>query len=393
MTEGYLLDWLNLVVRWVHVITAVAWIGASFYFNWLLNRLLPSADGDPEVVGELWAIHAGGFFRVQKRSMPAGSLPEPLHWFKWEAYWTWISGISLLMLIYYVGAEQYLIDPAVMDLSPAAAIAIGLAVIIVGTSAYDYAWRSRLADHPGRLTFVCCVALALVVFGLCQVFSGRGAYMHAGALLGTIMVANVAHVIMPSQRQMVAATLSGDPQDPALARAAGLRSLHNNYLTLPVVFVMFSAHYPGTYGHAWNWLVLLALFAVGAVVRHYFNVRARRGNWSPAWQLVVGALGMMVIVLFAMPRAAELGEVPPAAEVERILVARCAGCHAAKPTQPGFAVAPKGVLLETLAQARAQAPLVHAQSVATRVMPVGNLTGMTDEERKRLGAWIAAGAP
>jgi uncharacterized membrane protein len=394
MTDGYALDWINLVVRWVHVITAIAWVGASFYFNWLLNRLLPPEDGDPKVAGQLWALHAGGFFHIQKRNMPSGSLPEPMHWFKWEAYWTWISGMALLMLMYYVGAERYLIDPAVADLSPAMAIGIGVGTLVVGTAAYDYAWRSPLKERSQLLTIACCIVLVIVVWALCQVFSGRGAYMHAGALLGTIMVANVAHVIMPSQRQLVDAATRGDKPDPELGRAAGLRSLHNNYLTLPVVFVMISAHYPGTYGHAYNWLILLGIFAVGAVVRHYFNVRSKVGNFAPAWLLGVGVIGVAVIAAAAMPRTGAVdGDVPPAIEIASIIANRCTGCHASRPTYPGFAAPPKGVVIETLAHARAQAPLIYAQAVATNVMPLGNLTGMTGQERQRLGAWIAAGAP
>ena len=207
------------------------------------------------------------------------------------------------------------------------------------------------------------------------------------------MVANVARVIMPSQRQLVAATERGEPQDASLARAAGLRSLHNNYITLPVVFVMISSHYPSTYGHAQNWLVLLGLFAVGALVRHYFNIRVRLGNYKPAWMLGVALVLMGVIALFAAPRGGTLGEVPTVQAVTTILQRRCAGCHADNPTYPGFAAPPKGVVIETIAQAQRLAPLIHAQSVATKIMPPGNLTQMTDEERKQLGAWIAAGTP
>lgn len=393
MIESYILDWLNLVIRWVHVITGIAWVGASFYFVWLLNRLLPDENGDTKVAGQLWALHAGGFFHVQKRNIEPGALPTPLHWFKWEAYWTWVSGFALLVLIYYVGAERYLIDPAVSDISASWAIALGLGVLAGGWLLYDLAWRSPLADRPRLLTILCCIALALLAWGLCQVFSGRGAFIHVGALLGTIMVANVARVIMPSQRQLVAATERGEPQDASLARAAGLRSLHNNYITLPVVFVMISSHYPSTYGHASNWLVLLGLFAVGALVRHYFNIRVRLGNYKPAWMLGVALVLMGVIAWFAAPRGGNLSEVPSVHVVSTILQQHCAGCHADNPTYPGFTAPPKGVVIETIAQAQRLAPSIHAQSVATKIMPLGNLTQMTDEERKQLGAWIAAGTP
>lgn len=393
MVEAYILDWLNLVVRWVHIITAVAWVGASFYFNWLLNRLTAPADGNSNVAGELWALHAGGFFLVQKRNLAPGVLPDPLHWFKWEAYWTWISGFALLVLVYYVGADRYLIDPNVSDISSGWAIVLGLAVLAFGWKAYDVAWRSTLANNPNLLTIVCCLVLVAITFGLTQVFSGRGAYMHVGALLGTIMVANVAEVIMPSQRQMVEASLRGEPQDQSLARAAGLRSLHNNYITLPVIFVMVSAHYPSTYGHEWNWLILIGLFAASAFIRHYFNVRAKVGNSSPAWMLVVGAIGIGVVAALSVPSTLSGVDVPTAAQVETIVKTRCAQCHSAKPTQPGFVAPPKGLVLETSAQVRAQGPIIHAQTVATKTMPLGNLTGMTDDERAILGAWLNAGAP
>ncbi len=262
-------EWLDLVVRWAHVVTGIAWIGASFYFNWLLNRLIPPEEDDERVLGELWAIHAGGFFRVQKRNLPPGRVPEPLHWFKWEAYWTWITGFALLVIVYYVGAGAHLIDPGVADIGPGAAIAIGVGALVVSWFVYDLLWRSPLAGTGWIAAAVSFALLTGVAWGLSQVFSGRGAYIHVGAILGTLMAGNVLRVIMPAQRELVAAAEQGREHDAALTAFAEQRSLHNNYMTLPVLFVMVSNHFPTTYGHAFNWAVLAALLLAGAGVRHY----------------------------------------------------------------------------------------------------------------------------
>ena len=384
------LDWLNLGLRWLHVVVAVAWIGASFYFNWLLNRLTAPAEPDEYVQGELWALHAGGFFRIQKRTMPAGQLPEPLHWFKWEAYWTWISGFALLVSMYYVHADRYLIDPTVAELSQLQAVGIGLATLFLGTGIYDGLWRSKLARNPRFLSCACCLLMALVAFGLTLVFSGRGAFMHVGALIGTIMVANVAHVIMPSQRQLVAATLAGKSPDLALAQSAGLRSLHNNYLTLPVIFVMISSHYPATFGHFLNWVVLLALFACSALIRHFFNVRWARGNTRNAWLLIAGVVGFVCVAGGSLPRVESDGVAIPFAQVESVIQQRCVQCHAAKTTL--VPSAGKGVLLETAEQIETHASAIYMQSAVGRAMPLGNLTKMTDGERQLIAAWYVTRA-
>jgi len=388
-------EWLGLVVRWVHVITGIAWIGASFYFNWLLNRLLPPPPDERLATGELWAIHAGGFFKVQKRRIPPGELPEPLHWFKWEAYWTWISGFALLVLVYYLGASAYLIDPSVADISPATAIGIGLASLVVSWLVYDLLWSSRLAAERPRISTALSLALlALLTWGLGEIFSGRGAYIHVGAVIGTLMVGNVFRVIMPAQRQLVAATHSGGEQDAALAANAERRSLHNNYMTLPVLFIMVSNHYPGSYAHEHAWLVLLALFAAGTLARHYFNVRQRVGNVAPAWMLVAAGAIVAGLAWLTTPRGAGEadGGAVAFAEVRPIIEARCVSCHAESPASEMFRAPPMGVVLETPEQIRAQAPAIEAQTVATQAMPLGNLTGMTPEERELLGRWIRAGA-
>jgi len=391
-------EWLGLAIRWIHVITGIAWIGASFYFNWLLNHLIAAREGEEKgeerVVGELWAVHAGGFFKVQKRTLPPGQLPDPLHWFKWEAYWTWISGFALLVLVYYAGASAYLIDPAVADIRPATAIAIGIGSLVGSWFVYDGLWRSPLAHNRALCSAISCLLLVGLAWGLSRVFSGRGAYIHVGAVLGTLMVGNVHRVIMPAQRQLVAATQSGAEQDRALTRQAELRSLHNNYLTLPVLFVMISNHYPMTYGYRWNWVVLLVLFAVGAAVRHYFNVRHRRGNLASAWLLVLPAAVVALLAWFTAPAALA----PDAAarkvsfaRVQAVIDRRCVTCHSAHPTSPLFTSPPKDVMFDTASQIAARAAQIRTQVVVTRAMPLGNLTHMTREERELVARWIDQG--
>jgi len=391
--DPVLKEWLDLVVRWVHVITGIAWIGASFYFNWLLNHLREPSGGERRTLGELWAVHGGGFFHVQKRSIPPGELPQPLHWFKWEAYWTWISGFVLLVLVYYVGADVYLLGDA--DIGAPAAIAIGLATLAGGWLVYDTVWRSPLARNPTLTTLLCFVLVVVLAWALNQVFSGRGAYMHVGALLGTLMVGNVFRVIMPAQRELVAATREGREQDRDLGAYAEQRSLHNNYMTLPVIFVMISNHYPATYAHQLNWLVLAVLFVAGTAVRHYFNIRHRRGNWRSAWLLAASAAGVAALAYLTAPSPGPGGpdaERVAFAEVQRVIERRCTSCHSARPSSEMFRTPPKGVTFDTPEQIRAQAPRIQMQTIATAAMPPGNLTGMTETERALLARWLEQGA-
>jgi uncharacterized membrane protein len=381
--EAYLLEWLTLAARWAHIVVGIAWIGASFYFIWLDNHLERAQD--PQFAGELYAIHGGGFYRAQKYALAPAELPKTLHWFKWEAYWTWITGFVLLVLVYYVNAEIYLIDPAVMKLSTAAAIGISLASLVLGLAVYEGLCRSPLGRNEGALAIVLLVLLSLAAWGLTKIFSGRGAFIHFGAILGTIMAANVAHVIIPGQRELVRAKQEGREPDPKYGLQGKQRSVHNTYFTLPVIFAMISNHHAMTYGHAWNWVVLIAMAIAGALIRLWF-VGRHKGR-APAWTLVVGLLSVAVAIALVAPRAQPGAAKVPFDEVKQVLDRRCLACHAEKPAFQGLAEAPKGVRLDTPERIEAQRMQIHQQTVLSRAMPPGNLTKMTDDERALVDRW------
>lgn len=406
--NAYVIDWLSLLGRWVHLITGIAWIGASFYFVWLDNHLLPPADeplSRKGVGGELWAVHGGGFYNAQKYRVAPQVLPASLHWFYWEAYSTLLSGFFLLGLLYYAQAEIYLIDPRVAPLSKPAAIAIGVGVIIGGWLIYDALCRSPLKHRAAWLAAVFALVFSAAAFALCRLFSGRGAFIEFGAMLGAIMVANVFFVIIPGQREMVRAKREGRDPDPEAGMRGKLRSVHNTYFTLPVLFTMISNHYAMTFGARYNWLVLIALCAAGVLIRVYFVARHKRhergGKTSP-WPALLGLLIVAATAAALAPKraptaaaaAAAAAESPAAhfADIQGIVANRCAPCHAAAPTQPGIAAAPKGVLLDSSAGLLANLRVIEPQ-VATRAMPIGNLTCMTDGERNQLLDWIRHGAP
>ena len=379
-------EWLNLALRWLHLVAGIAWIGSSFYFVWLDNHLSKPAEG--EASGEVWSVHGGGFYHKQKYQVAPAAMPGELHWFKWEAYFTWISGFSLLVLIYYVGAESYLIDPAKTALSPAQGIAIGLAAQALGWLVYDLLCRSPLRSSNlalGTFWFACLLWAAALLDSL---FNARAAYLHVGAMIGTVMVANVFFVIIPNQRKVVADLVAGRTPDPALGQTAKQRSLHNNYMTLPVLFIMISHHYPMTYGAERPWLVLALLGLTGVAVRHVFNLRGR--GQATGWAIVLAAALALASVSYV---TLEKGRVAPAparnltyADVEPILATHCAACHNVSPP-------PRGVALDSWEHASAASARIKAVAVDTRAMPLGNPTGMTPAERQRLGAWIAAGSP
>ena len=392
--DAYLTDWLNLLIRYLHVIAGIAWIGTSFYFVFLDNALeRPRERGDAEkgVHGELWAVHGGGFYHVQKHLVSPARLPEPLHWFKWEAYTTWLSGFALLVVLYYLNADTYLIDPAALISDEAAAIGASVGGLALAWVVYDVLCRAVKSELAVGVAIVGLTTLA--AWGAGELFSGRGAYIQVGSMLGTIMAANVLVVIIPAHWELVRAKQQERPPRVERGAEAKRRSVHNNYLTLPVVLTMISNHFPFLYGHEHAWLVLLALMLIGAWTRHFFNLR-RRGRTVWAIPVTAAAATLAVAIAIEPEEGGRAGAEPVAAsEAQAIVERRCTTCHSANPTSEQFTSAPGGVVLDTTEQIVARADAIRAQAVDSRAMPLGNATGMTDEERDRLGAWIAAGAP
>ncbi|MCB1755058.1 MAG: urate hydroxylase PuuD [Gammaproteobacteria bacterium] len=397
--EAYIIEWLNMLGRWVHMITGIAWIGASFYFVWLDNHLQTpkeAADSEKGVGGEVWSVHGGGFYHAQKYKLAPPAMPDHLHWFKWEAYTTWITGMFMLALIYWYTAEIYLIDPNVAALSKPVAIVIGIATLVLGWVVYDRLCKSKLGEDEKKLAVALFVFVVIVAFVLTRLFSGRGAYIHFGAMLGTIMVANVFFVIMPGQRALVGAASEGRAPDAIHGITAKQRSVHNTYFTLPVLFVMISNHYAMTYGSYWNWLILIAISLAGALIRVYF-VQRHFGKASLA-PVIVAALILLAVSFAFAPRMSASGgagnksAAEVFADVQSIVVQRCSSCHAAAPSQPGFTAPPKGVIFDSPESIVMQAALIHQQTVVSKVMPIGNLTQMTDGERGVIEQWFLAGA-
>jgi uncharacterized membrane protein len=395
----YGLEWLNLLVRWLHVITGIAWIGASFYFVWLDNNIRPPAPGSElakkGVSGELWAVHGGGFYNPQKYLVAPAELPKELHWFKWEAYSTWLSGFALLTIVYYFNAQAMMVDRGVADLSSLQAIGIGLGSLVIGWTVYDVLCRSKLGQHDLAFGAVILVFLVASAWVLTHFLSGRAAYIHVGAMIGTMMVANVLMLIIPGQRKMVNAMMAGQKPDPIHGLKAKQRSVHNNYFTLPVLFIMISNHYAMTYRHEHAWAVLAVIMLAGVLIRHFFNLRHRgRIEWK------YPAMGLALLIAVAVAIAPPAPSAAPAvansaaqfAQVQSIINARCIACHADHPTQPGFATAPAGVALTDSKLIVQHAAKIYQQAVQLKAMPLANLTGMTDAERAQIGAWYAAGA-
>ena len=389
---AYALDWANLLVRWLHVTAAIAWIGTSFYYIALDFHLLEPKNPvpDEDIAGEVWEIHGGGFYRVEKYRVAPKALPSPLHWFKWEAYTTWLSGFTLLTVLYYANANTYLVDKSVADVSPLTAVAVSLGLLAVGWLVYD--GLSRLLEHNDRLLAVAlAVVIAVTTFGVSHLLSPRAAYLQVGAMIGTWMVANVLFVIIPGQRELVRAKLEGREPEAIYGIRGKQRSVHNNYLTLPVLFAMLSNHFPFTYGHPQGWLILLALMGIGAWVRHFFNLRHQgRVVWAiPA----SAAVAVVVLAVAIYPRSASSATQVTFAQAQAVINQRCVPCHSATPTQPGFPAAPNGVMFDSPDQIVARAQQINALAVETHTMPFGNLTGMTDDERQLLGSWVQEGAP
>jgi uncharacterized membrane protein len=389
LIDAYTNEWLDLLVRWLHVIAAIAWIGASFYFIALDNHLRPpkdKADDDRGVGGEAWEIHGGGFYQVQKYRVAPRTLPEPLHWFKWEAYTTWLSGFALLIVLYYVNANTYLIDRSVADLRPWQAIGISIALLAAAWLVYDA--LCRLIPNDLALAGVLLVLVTIAAWGVSHLFSGRAEYIQIGAMLGTMMAGNVVFVIIPAHWELIRAKQAGREPEAAAGLRAKQRSIHNNYLTLPVVFTMISNHFPITYGHSYSWLILVALLVIGAWVRHFFNLRQTgRNAW---WIPVTAALAIAGLAVAIRPHSSSGGAAVPFTQIQTIMEARCVPCHSAHPTKVNSA--PMGIVFDTPKQIAAQASLIEQVAVQTKVMPLGNQTGMTQAERDALGSWINQGA-
>ncbi|MFD2784604.1 urate hydroxylase PuuD [Hymenobacter rubripertinctus] len=392
--EGHLMEWLNIVVRLMHITFGIAWIGASFYFVFLENALNRTDNVRDELAGNLWAVHGGGFYYLEKYKLAPPTIPKALHWFKYEAYFTWLSGFSLLCVVYYFNAGSMLIDPRVLAISPLAGVGIGVASFGVAWLLYHGLCRTRLMQN-GLLTAVVGVLICTAfAWFYCQVFSARAAYIHFGAMLGTLMVANVYFIIIPAQKEMVRAATEGRPLDPALGKHAGLRSLHNNYFTLPVLFVMVSNHFPSTFSNTYPWAVLAAIALGTAGIKHWLNLREKH---QPSGLVLPLAAGLLLAVAFvtapkADPAAAACTPDVRMAQVQAVVQQRCIRCHSATPTDEVFKTAPNGVVYDSPEDIIRLQDKIMQRVVITKTMPQNNKTQMTQAERDLIRCWIEQGA-
>ncbi len=394
--EPVLTESLNLVLRWLHVVAGIAWIGSSFYFIHLDLSLEPREGLPAGVKGDAWQVHGGGFYHMLKYMVAPARMPDELTWFRWEAYTTWLSGFALMVLIYYGGAELFLIDHSVLDLSPRGAILTSLCLLAGTWIGYEVMCRSPLGKHELLLSLVGYVFLVGLTYGFTHVFSGRGAFVQIGALIGTIMVANVFVIIIPYQKKTVAALIAGKEPDPYWGEIGKQRSVHNNYLTLPVVVLMISNHYPLLFATKYNWVIVAIILALGPIIRHFFNSR-HAGTGNPWWTWAVAAAGVAAIAWLsaAGPRESVSGPAAPPkfAAVEEIISSRCSMCHMREPVWAGIPAPPKGIILEDGAHIMRYAKLIELYAVRSNAMPLGNVSEMTTAERGTLAAWFAAGAP
>lgn len=390
--ESHFFEWLNLVVRWLHITFGIAWIGTSFYFVFLENALNRKQVRD-ELAGNLWAVHGGGFYYLEKYKVAPKEIPKDLHWFKYEAYFTWLSGFSLLAIVYYFNARSFMIDPEVLDLKPLTAIAISIASLIAGWILYDQ-FCKRIRNTT---VFIAVITAYLIFFAwfYSQVFSGRAAYIHFGALLGTLMAANVFFIIIPGQKRMVNAAKKGLAPNPEDGKAAFIRSYSNNYFTLPVLFVMISNHFPGTFGHSYQWVVLIGITLGSAGVKHYLNLR-EKGQLS-VWVMPAAVIILLAVALGTAPVPPEYEsceETVSFTEVQAVISARCSTCHSENPTDAVWKVAPNGVKYDTAEQIYNLRDKIYRRVVVSKNMPFNNnQTGMTPEERDLINCWISQGAP
>ena len=390
MDPNVIQDWLSLLFRWAHIVAGIGWIGSSFYFMWLDSSLKRRAGMPETIKGDNWTVHGGGFYHTQKYLVAPEAMPGDLHWFRWESYFTWLTGFALMAVTYYWSASLYLIDPGVADLAPWQAIGLSVVGLVAGWVLYDQLCKSPLRAQPTVMFGVLFGVLVLATWGYGQVFSARAAFIQVGATIATFMTGNVFLVIIPNQRIVVADLKAGRVPDAKYGQIAKLRSTHNNYLTLPVLFLMISNHYPMTFGHSHAWAIVGLVLLIGVVVRHWFNLHeAGIGGRQIAWQWpAAAALVAALVVLTAWrPGGAEV-EVPDDATAMALIQTHCTSCHAARPSHEAFDAPPGDVALETAEAVRRVAPKVLAQAVMTKAMPLGNETEMTDAERAVLGAWL-----
>jgi uncharacterized membrane protein len=396
MLEQGIREILDVVLRWMHLVAGIMWIGNSLLFNWLDRNLVRDAGGDERHLGRIWLLHSGGFYDVEKKFLAPSQMPKTLHWFKWQAYTTWLTGVSLLVLLYWTGGASLMIDPGVANIGPGLAVHLGVGVIVGGWIFYDVTWR-LLGRWEGVAIAVSLAFVAGVVWALTHLLSGRAAFIHVGAMLGSCMAGNVAMHIIPSQRRLVAATNEGRAQDPRESAHAKQRSIHNNYITFPLLFTMLSNHFSVVTGSRVSWLLLAIFFVGGALVRHSLNVRFTFGAWKPAlaatMTVTVGAVGL-VLALTTKPPAAPAPGAPPVAyaSVKFILQERCTPCHSDRPAIVSNPPAPAAVRFDTPENVALWRERIKARAVVTRTMPLNNRTAMTEEERETLGNWFAQGA-
>lgn len=390
--EAHFWEWMNMAIRLMHITFGIAWIGASFYFVFLENALNRTKNLRDELAGNLWAVHGGGFYYLEKYKTAPKEIPSELHWFKYEAYFTWLSGIALLFVVYYFNAKAFLIDKNVLDISPLAGIAIGISSFAMAWSIYDLLCKTPLIKKGTWLAVIGFLITAAFAWFYCQVFSGRAAYIHFGAMLGTLMAGNVFFVIIPAQKAMVKAAKNKTPLDPNLGKHAGMRSLHNNYLTLPVLFVMISNHFPSTFGHEYQWAVLASISLGSAGVKHYLNLR-EQGRLS-VLVLPVSILLLLAVAFITAPRASteECQSAVSFAQIYPIINERCISCHSSKPTDEAWAAPPNGVVYDTPEDISKLTDKIMQRVVLTKTMPQNNKTGMTSEERELIRCWIEQGA-
>jgi len=391
-------EWLHLIVRWVHIIVGVAWIGTSFYFNWLDSRLERDDPDFKHLDGYLWSVHSGGFYRIEKLKGPPNKLPKVLHWFKWEAYATWISGFVLLVLVYYLNASSMMLGNASIELSPLASIIISILLLLGSWFLYDFLCENSSKDNQKTLVIIGFSIFIIMSYSLTLIYGSRAAYIHVGAIIGTLMAANVFRIIIPAQKNLVSAAENNQEPNLNLSLEAKNRSIHNNYFTLPVLFIMISSHFSFTYGAVNNWLILVVISIAGILTRHYFNLRNRKQY--KVWILPSAALIMFFLMIVSSlsifekkePVISSSVQIIKFTEVQNIIKYRCGTCHAKYPTYEGIEVAPKGIIFDTAKDIIKNLKLIQEQALDSEIMPPNNLTGITINEKNLLRIWIEQGA-